>query len=468
MSKVRIGFVPVHRLLFNEEWAVQMRERTLKALEGIEAIEVIAPDENVTAKGLVATEEDAHKTVALFREQKVEGLVFGTMNFGEELPALTVAEQMRDLPILLFGTKEGPFTADGGLLSYSFCGTLSLSAGLHRRRIPYLLVKGVIFPEEEIFTAEISNFARTCCAADIFREARIGMVGPRPGPFESCAFNEISLIQQFGQRVIPTTLSETFNAARGLADDDPAVVEIVEAIKEKAAGCVEVGDEALFKAAKLELALLRFADENDLACMSVQCWDAMQTDYGIASCMTLGRVTEKGIMTSCEVDIHGALSMLLQYGAARREVVPHFIDWTIQHQEKENVFLAWHCGNAPMCLAAEGARICIRPHGILSSGVDIALCEGTAEFPLAPGTVTLTRLGEDDGQFKLFITKGEILPPTQDLRGSWSWVEVPDLDELFYTLGVEGFVHHASMIHGDFTVPLENLCRFFGIKPVLV
>ncbi|MGQ9625724.1 MAG: L-fucose/L-arabinose isomerase family protein [Anaerolineae bacterium] len=467
MEKVRIGFVPVHRAFFSEDWAVQMRERTLKALEKIETIEVIVPDESVTKRGLVTTEEDALNAVAFFQEQDVEGLLFGTVTFGDELAALTVAEQMQDLPMLLFGTKEGPFTADGNRLSDSFCGTLSLASGLYRRRIPFLF-SGIHFPEEKELAENIRSFARTCYAIGDFVGARIGMVGPRPEPFETCAFNEITMIQQFGQRVVPTTLVETFSAARAIPDDDPEALEIVNEIKEKTAGCIEVSEEALLKSAKLELVLQKFAEDNNLAGMGVQCWTAMQTEYGISSCTAMGRLTEKGIMTSCEVDIHGALTMLLQYGAALHETVPHFIDWTIQHQEKENVFLAWHCGNAPMCLAAKGALVCLRSHSILSNTLGTEPCQGTAEFPLAPGTVTLNRLVEHDGIFKLLITKGEILPPTQELRGSWSWVEVPDLKKLYRTLVEEGFVHHASMIHGDWTVPLENLCKFLDIEAVVV
>jgi hypothetical protein len=38
-------------------------------------------------------------------------------------------------------------------------------------------------------------------------------------------------------------------------------------------------------------------------------------------------------------------------------------------------------------------------------------------------------------------SKGEIIPSNQDLRGSWSWVQVPDLEKLYNTLVMEGFTH---------------------------
>jgi hypothetical protein len=32
----------------------------------------------------------------------------------------------------------------------------------------------------------------------------------------------------------------------------------------------------------------------------------------------------------------------------------------------------------------------------------------------------------------------------------------------------EGFIHHASMIHGDQRRALEEACRFLDIQPVIV
>jgi L-fucose isomerase-like protein len=47
-------------------------------------------------------------------------------------------------------------------------------------------------------------------------------------------------------------------------------------------------------------------------------------------------------------------------------------------------------------------------------------------------------------------------------------VEVPDLDKVYRTLIEEGFVHHASMIHGDLAEPLAAAAKLLGIKVVAV
>lgn len=99
-------------------------------------------------------------------------------------------------------------------------------------------------------------------------------------------------------------------------------------------------------------------------------------------------------------------------------------------------------------------------------GLDRAV--GTAEFQLRPGPVTLCRLVEHDGYFRMLVTKGEIEKADQNLRGSWSWVKVPDLDLLYRVIVEEGFIHHASMIHGDYVKPIADACKFLGIDAVIV
>jgi L-fucose isomerase-like protein len=93
---------------------------------------------------------------------------------------------------------------------------------------------------------------------------------------------------------------------------------------------------------------------------------------------------------------------------------------------------------------------------------------GTGEFQLAPGAVTLSRLQEHDGKFKMLVARGEIIPSQQNLRGSWSWVEVPDLDKLYSTLIKEGFTHHASLIHGDCSRVLVSACELLGIETIVI
>jgi L-fucose isomerase-like protein len=93
---------------------------------------------------------------------------------------------------------------------------------------------------------------------------------------------------------------------------------------------------------------------------------------------------------------------------------------------------------------------------------------GLSQFQITPGTVTFCRLVEYEGHWKMLITTGEIVPSDETLAGTWAWVEVEDHDRLYRTLVEEGFIHHASMIHGDYTEAMRLACKFLDVEPVVV
>ncbi|MGC8949568.1 MAG: hypothetical protein ACP5OK_09565, partial [Thermoprotei archaeon] len=208
-----------------------------------------------------------------------------------------------------------------------------------------------------------------------------------------------------------------------------------------------------------------------LDCLGIRCWTEIESYYGIFPCFVMGRLTQSGIMSSCEADIYGALTMLIQYKASLESVPPHFIDWTIMHPNLPNVFLAWHCGNAPPILACANHPSVLTYHSgyYKSRGIK---CYGVLDTIVKPGKVTICRLTEDEGRFKMLITKGEIIELNDAVSkaalkpGSGSWVKVDNLEKLYKIIALEGFVHHASMIHGDYTECIKQACSILNIRTV--
>ena len=245
------------------------------------------------------------------------------------------------------------------------------------------------------------------------------------------------------------------------------IKEIENEIK-KSYDCKLVNKKIISKIARLEYVLKKYAGKENLSGFAIQCWTAMQEEIGVSPCLSMGRLTDSGIMCACEVDIHGAITMVIQHLLTLMKDVPHFIDWTIQNQENENTFLAWHCGNAPISLKCKTCRPKINTHSVLGWQIGYDKCYGTAEFQLKEGLVTLNRLVETGGKFKMLSTVGEAVPDNRTLRGSWKWIKVKDLKRLYRTIIEEGFVHHASMIFGDIRREMNTFCKFTGIDVIEV
>jgi len=462
---VKIGFVPSHRSPFNKEWAINMRGKIIKSIEkNIKEIELIYPDKELTDGGLVTFMGDAEKVIKFFKERDIQGLLIGMMTFGEEIPNLLIAEAFDNLPIQVFATKEGPFTEDGNRKSDSFCGTISTAAGLVRRNIKFDF-SGIYFPEEKEFISDVRRFSKVVLASVGFKGMKVGELGPRPAPFETCAINEVDLIEKFRIKVVPFTLLKLKADLENTKEED--IKEIKDEIK-KSYDCMLADNKIISKIAKLEYMLKKYAGEENLSGFAIQCWTAMQEEIGVSPCLSMGRLTDSGIMCACEVDIHGAITMKIQHLLTFMQNVPHFIDWTIQNQENENTFLAWHCGNAPISLKCKTYKPQINIHSILGSQIGNDKSCGTAEFQLKEGLITINRLVEVGGKFKMLSTIGEAVPDNRTLRGSWKWIKVNDLKRLYRTIIEEGFVHHASMIFGDLRKEMSTFCKFAGIDIIEV
>lgn len=482
MSKVtvRLGFVPSFRFRYTD-WVQKMRDDSLAVFKSIPCLEVVAPEPNLDAAGIktepgftpygmVQNIDQGEAVAEFFSNQHVDGLILCPLDFGDERSAVKIAEKL-NVPVLLYATKEPPAYTDAplGRVSDSYCGNLSMASGLYRRKIPFFFA-GLFFPDEPELKASVECFVRAVAVVKGLRGARIGQVGVRPETFETVGYDEIAMVKKFNQNVVFRDLSQIVLRAQQLADDDPVIIEIMHSMKQ-AVPVISVAEDYLLKEAHIEAALKEFWQQAKLSAMAMSCWPAIQSLYKFSTCGLFGRLTDQGKLTACETDVLGAVSMLVNYQAALGERAPHFVDWTIQHRENDNRLLAWHCGNAPTSLARQPDAVALRSRNDMLGTLPVLPGDSQAglfQFQLQPGEVTFCRLAEYDDQWKMLITKGEIITTDEVLAGTWAWVEVKDHKKLYRTLVEEGFIHHASMIHGNQVEALKLACKFLDIQPVIV
>ncbi len=486
MSKltVKIGLVPSYRGGWGKipEWCLKMRKNAISALNQIEGLELVVPEpspedgktldphQGYVPGGAVGSLDQGEAVAEYFMREKVDGIIVCALNFGDERSVAKIAEKVQ-VPVLLYATKEPPARDDASLarVSDSYCGTLSIASGLYRRKIPFHFA-GIFFHQDSEFIEEVKAYVRAVSVVKNLKGARIGQIGVRPPTFETVGYDEIAMIKKFGQNVIYKELSEIVLRAKSYVDDNPDVQRVIENFR-ATVDEITVAPDWLLKSAKMEVALAEFWNQNRLSAMAMQCWPAIQGMWEMSVCALFGRMTQRDMLTACETDVMGALAMLTNYSAALGETLPHFVDWTIQHREDPNVLLSWHCGNAPISLAAEdqktGLRTRLDMKGEQISETDDKM-SALYQFQLKPGKVTFCRLAEYDDEWKMLIAPGDIVPSDETLAGTWSWVRVTDHAHLYRTLVEEGFIHHASMIHGDQTQALVEACKFLNIRPVVV
>ena len=161
------------------------------------------------------------------------------------------------------------------------------------------------------------------------------------------------------------------------------------------------------------------------------------------------------------------------YCAAYGNSIPDFIDFTDLHPTEENVWLAWHCGNAATCLCHPDDKPTLQTNIQLgqlnkeNKNADALTNHGCSWFRLKEGPVTAGRIVEYDGKFTMFFGSGRIEEMQPHTTGSYGWVRVKDVRDWETKMFDNGVVHHGVIIHDEVVADaLEMFCYYLGIKAV--
>jgi len=461
--KIKLGFIPANRGFFSSELAARMRGQTIEAMQAL-GIDVVAPTDQETKVGCVGTRHEAEFAAELFRREKVQGLVIGAVNFGEEQAvAWCVRKAALNVPILIFGCQEEEVLTMKTARRDSFCGLLSIGEVLRQIGAPYCVAQRPIgFPSDPAFRADLDLFVRVCRVVDGIRNARYGQIGTRPDAFWTCRFNEKQL-QRVGPTVVVLDLSEAIAGAEALASDDPAVRAILASIKEYA-DTSRVHEASLVRSARLELFLRRWARENAIDAFGIQCWTSIQANYGCCTCTTMSRFGNEGMPSACETDIMGTLSMHAAMLAS--DSPAGLADWNNLHNEDDELANIWHCGVFPAAFAGTPVRLGIQEILASCGAACLEDAECTIEFVTRPNPLTLCRVTQDpDGGLKAVLAEGRFENNRGETFGCYGWARIPHLQRLYRDVLLRHFPHHVAVTQGHVANALwEAFGNYFGMQ----
>ncbi len=228
-KETTLGFIPASRGSFSAELAAKVRGETLEALKK-PGVRVVVPSAQQTRAGCVQSLQEAETCAELFRQQKVQGILVGAGNFGEEQAvAWTIHKAGLNVPVMIFGCQEEETLTRKTVRRDSFCGLLSIGDVLRQIGVKYSVgQRPICFPSDASFAADLDWFIRVCRVIDGVRNARYAQIGARPDAFWTCRYSEKQL-QRLGPTAVVLDLSEAIGAAQAMADDDPEVQKLVAA-----------------------------------------------------------------------------------------------------------------------------------------------------------------------------------------------------------------------------------------------
>ena len=440
---INIGLIPIARTTFDITLAGEMMRQVRKSLAQ-SGFTLWGPD------GLVTNTEEAEAAIAALAGKPLDLLLLLQATFADSTMALQLAEKI-EAPLLLWALPEK--RTGGRLRLNSFCGINLAAHALRRANRIYDYVYAP--PGDAKALERIRVLAAAGRARRKLRGARIGRIGEHPVGFDSCLFDPEKVKARLGVKVVQFQLEDVFQMAR--QTDSRKVEELFENLEAKLDRLDELDGSAVRRTLAAYLALRRLAEENHLDGMGIRCWPQFFTELKCAACGAMSMLSEEMIPCSCEADVNGTITQLI---LQLLNGEPAFGTDIVSFEAEENLAVIWHCGLAPLSMADPS----VKPRGTVHSNRLLPLL---MEFPLKPGRVTIARLSEAGGKYRIVVGGGEMIQGPLSFSGTAGALRFdrPAL-EVADQIILEGLEHHVAITYGDVVPELLTLARVLEL-PVL-
>lgn len=447
MKKIKLAYCPTRRDVFSREEAMKFNELIRAQVDEFPA--EIIDLEGINEEKLLFSDLDIPAVIERFSAEKVDAVFFPHCNFGSENRVAQVAKAL-NVPVLIWGPRDDAPHSDGLRSRDSQCGMFATGKVLRRHNVPFTYLTNSWIDSDD-FKRGMEKFIRVANVVKAFKNLNILQISTRPEPFCSVICNENELIEKFNVHLYPVTINDLILKMEEVKNaNSQDLRDTVDVIKSRDSFG---DDEKILKVASLKVAMKELAMQYNCRAVAIQCWTSLQDMADIMPCHANALLTDEGIPTVCETDIHGAITAIMMQAVTMGAGVPFFADVTVRHPENDNGELLWHCGNFPYSLAKdkESAKVgASRYHGDTY---------GIGEFQLKDGNLTIARFDGDHGEYSLLIGEAKTIDGPANV-GSYVWIEVDDWAKWEHKI-VEGpYIHHVSGTYGNYAEVLYEACKY--------
>ena len=447
MKKVKLAYCPTRRDVFSREEAMKFNEIIRRQMDefNVDIVDL----EGINEEKLLFSDSDIEKVIERFSSEKVDAVFFPHCNFGSENRVSQVAKAL-NVPVLIWGPRDDYPDSDGLRSRDSQCGMFATGKVLRRHNVKFTYLTNSWVGSDD-FKRGMEKFIRVVNVVKSVKNLKILQISTRPEPFCSVICNENELIEKFGVQLYPVTLNDLIVSMKEVEKENSQDLKDTVAYLKRVDSCGN--DEKILKVASLKVAMKSLANRYGCSAVAIQCWTSLQDVADIMPCHANALLTEDGIPTVCETDIHGAITAVMMQAVTMGESVPFFADVTVRHPENDNGELLWHCGNFPYSLAKDKNTAKIgasRYHGDTY---------GIGEYQLKDGNLTIARFDGDHGEYSMLIGEAKTTDGPKNV-GSYVWIEVDNWAKWERKI-VEGpYIHHVSGVYGNFGEILYEACKY--------
>ena len=427
MGKTEIAFIPIARKTFDIQFAEQLTLAARAHLKG-NGIQLVGPKE------LITDLEQTHAAIQSLKDQPVDLALIFQATFADSTMLMAVAEAI-EAPLFLWAVPEDH--TGGRLRLNSFCGINLGGHALTRAGYRYAYSYGA--PDDPAILEKIIPLAKAGHARNLLKKAQLGRVGENPDGFDSCLLDAERIKERFGLDILQFDLEkDLFQGARNLA---PQVIDhAYSQLDERVEGLGDLDTVSTRKSLGVYETLKQIAGQKNVQGFAVRCWPEFFTELGCAACGAMSLLSDEMTPCSCEADVNGTITQMVLQSLSG---APAFGTDMVSLDQKRDAMVVWHCGLAPLSMADPE-----QPRGVtIHSNRKLPLL---FEFTLKPGRVTVARLTESSGEYRLVVGSGQVLRAPKSFSGTSGLIQFdsPATEVMDVILG-EGLEHHISLTYGD-------------------
>ena len=440
MNNFEIAYLPIGVPTFHLESAQCEFEKSIELIKGL-TDHCVFPDE------MLLSIDKLKQFMATINPKLV---IVQNITFANSAYITEVLMQF-NCPVLLWTLRE-PIIDGGRLRLNSLTG--AYSAGntlLNFRGGQFEYIFGA--PDEE----EVKRTVKaTIDAAKIkydMQNMKIAAIGHTPQGFGFGRALDAEMAKVFGATLESIESRELIEKAKSYTIEECS--EYARLFESKCCGHQTIDSRNIEDSIKLFKAYKDYVTENKIEAIASRCWPDFFVAYKTPVCAILSLLTDLGVSASCESDTYGALSMYVAQKLTHKAV---FFGDPVSLNEEENTITYWHCGMAACSLAnASKANIGVHPNRKIGPVMDFG-CKPAKE-------ATIFRIGKDgEGNFRFFISAGEVLDKPQQFTGTSIVVKTkaPSKDVVSQSVK-DGWEPHFVIAYGNIEKELEILANMLGL-----
>ncbi len=410
-------------------------------------------EENATRYGAVEDREEGRSYASWLKshEGNYEGVILCMPNFSDENGAIAALEEA-GVPILIqaypdeIGKMGFEFRRD------AYCGKFSIEDVFNQYGVQFTVMKPhVVHPLSKEFEQNLLDFAAICRVVNGMRKFTIGCIGARTTKFKTVRFDEITL-QKYGITVETFDLSELIYLVGNKEDNDPEVIDRILRLKNYT-NCSLVPADKMITLAKISVILDEYIEKYRLNALTLRCWDEMHQILGVAPCVLLSELNDRGFAASCEIDLCSAISMYSMQLASKYPTA--CLDWNNNYGDDPDKVILFHCGPVAQSLMTDKGLV--TDHKMFAKN-NPGCGWGSNEGRIRAFPMTYSNCKTENGKLTLYAGEGEFTEDVieEGFFGCGGVARIDGLQDRLIRLGRNGFKHHTAVARGHLKSILEE------------